>query len=159
MPAELSSREAFENLIATLSEKGLAWVVNQVRHQIELGKPITRRAKELYYPRRSGEEDSRFASDPALRPGREVQFRATVEYTDDERLQLLLSAIQQAVLNTAAIEEVVTRQFPGLTFVSEEADVRIVVGEGETDNRAAALLRLQTAIDELNAAIGESHGR
>src|SRR5882762_6585727 len=142
MPTDLSPQQAFDKLIIILNNKDLIWVTNQVQEQIRLGKPMMRRVKELKPARQVKLRDSRLFDDEALRPGREVQFRATEAYTASEQLQLLLSAIQQAVIHTAAIEKAVSEKFPGLTFVSEQEDVRIAITQHDLESRSEGLERL-----------------
>ena|SRR5260370_221210 len=157
MPTELSPRQAFDKLITILNERKLTWVTDQVQEQIRVGKPMMRRVKELKPTRQVSLRDSRLFDDEALRPGREVQFRATEAYTTSEQLLLLLSAIQQAVIHTAAIEKAVSDKFPELTFVSEQEDVRIAITQHDLESRSEGLERLQKSLNELSAVL-ESHG-
>jgi hypothetical protein len=156
MPTELSLERAFDKLITILDERKLTWVTEQVQEQIRVGKPLMRRVKELKPTRQVSPRDTRLFDDEALRPGREVQFRATEAYTASEQLQLLLSAIEQAVVQTAAIEKAVSDQFPGLTFLSEEEDVRIAITQHDLESRSEALQRLQKSLNELSAVL-DSH--
>lgn len=158
MPTELSPRQAFDKLITILNEKKLTWVTDQVQEQIRVGKPMVRRVKELKPTRQVSLRDSRLFDDEALRPGREVQFRATEAYTASEQLQLLLSAIQQAVIYTAAIEKAVSERLPGLTFVSEQEDVRIAITQHHLESRSEGLERLQKSLNELSAVLESDAG-
>jgi len=153
MPTELSPRQAFDKLISILNERKLTWVVDQVQEQIRVGKPMMRRVKELKPTRQASFRNTRLFDDEPLRPGRKVEFRATEAYTATEQLQLLLSAIQQAVVNTAAIEKAVSDKFPGVTFVSEQADVRITLTQDEFESRSKALARLQKSLNDLGAVL------
>jgi hypothetical protein len=154
MAAELSLRQAFDRLVTILDEKNLSWIVTQIEDQIRQGKPATRRVKELRLSSYRTDLSPRFPSDEVLRPGREVQFRATEEYTDTERLELMLSAIRQAIVSTAAVAKVVTQHFSGLIFVSEQDEHEFAVSELESRERLTAVDRLQHALDELKTQLG-----
>jgi hypothetical protein len=154
MATELSFSQAFDRLVTILNGSRLGWVVAQVEDEIRLGKPVTRRVKELKLAQYPVDPTTRFRRYDALEPGREVQFRATVAYTDAERLKLLLSAIHQIIIGTATIAKVTTQHFPGLVFVSEEDDHVFVVKDLEQEDRMRAVIRLQQAIDQLNSQLG-----
>jgi hypothetical protein len=47
MATELSLSQAFDRLVTILNGNRLGWVVAQVEDEIRLGKPVTRRVKEL----------------------------------------------------------------------------------------------------------------
>jgi hypothetical protein len=153
MATELSFKEAFERLVTILNEKNLGWIVAQVEEQIRVGIPVPRRVKELRLTRRSAELQVLFRRDDEMEPGRAVEFRTTIDYTDAEQLRLLLSAIHYAIVSTASMGRVVTRRFPGLVFLSEQDDHRFAVSELEQEERLRAVDQLQHAIVELIAEL------
>jgi hypothetical protein len=153
MAAEISARHAFERLADTLRERRLSWLVEQVQDRIREGKPVVRSIKELHAERQNWETVGEAVRGEKLKPGRRVEFRTTEEFTEEEQLDLLLSAIRQAVLNAAAIEETVGVTFPGLSFVSEQGDGRFSAPTAERDRRSSSLKQLRSAIDELSAQL------
>lgn len=146
--AELSSRQIYDRLVLILTEKRLAWIVSQVEEQIRLGKPVTRRVKELKIAEPSRFRPA-FGRADALKPGREVEFRATEAYTDNERVILMLSAIYQAMVSTTSIARIVTQHFPAASFVSEQDNETFTASELELSQRLSAVDRLQHALNEL----------
>ena len=154
MATNLSFSEAFARLVSMLNEKELNWIVSQVEEQIRLGKPSTRRVKEL----KVNHSDFTFLVQPRtsknLQPGREVQYPATEEYTDSERLELLLSAIHQALVSTASVGKVVAEHFPGLVFASEQGERQFAVEEIIGEGRLRAVDRLQHALKQVRIGIG-----
>ena len=86
-----------------LNENGLEWVTAQVTEQIRIGKTIHREIETLKEVRDTG--FFTFDDYPSrLKKGPKATFTVTVDYESSERLELLIDAIKQAVVNTAEME-------------------------------------------------------
>jgi hypothetical protein len=122
-------RAVFDTLMTSLQAKGLAWVESQVRDQIRLGKTIEREREapdEWSFQQKSIFEADNDREQPKAHSP--ATFPITVEYSAQERLQLLIDAIEHAVVNTAAMEESFTSyfetespHFANVQFYSEDA--------------------------------------
>jgi hypothetical protein len=122
-------RDVFDTLIISLQASGLAWVESQVRDQIRLGKTIER---EREVPNELRFQRSIFEADREQTNRRSpTTFPITIEYSAQERLRLLIDAIEHAVVNTAAMEESFTSYFEAesphlesIQFYSEDASLQ-----------------------------------
>lgn len=153
MAVEISFSEAFKKVVEILNDKSLGWIVEQVEEQIRLGKPVSRHVKELKAKRRSVETAELFRID-ALAPGRAVEFRATVDFTDAEKLELLLSAIHQAIVSTSQMEKVVTKHFPGFVFTPENNGHKFSINQLDRKKWLRTAAQLQHAIENLKSHLG-----
>jgi hypothetical protein len=144
MPIENEdATRVFGKLASALRENKLEWVLEQVNETIAAGKPAVKRVKAL--------ESGGDWRGVALRPGREAEFRTTLEYSPQEQLEIVLRAIRQAVLVTAEMERVVGHQFPGTRFVSERGELELQISE--STGREKPLHVLSDAIDRLTREI------
>lgn len=119
-------RQAFAFIEQMLNESGLRWLTSQVAEEIRFGKMTTRRVTAtLDVP-----ED---VAIPGLSDAhrRRVQIPATREYTPRERLGILCTAMEQAVIAPAdmqtAIRARLSRALPewdGLRLVRTDAGER-----------------------------------
>ena len=121
-----SASQAYELLLRSLQENRLGWVAAQVQEQVRSGKPATKYVAPYH------EEDSRdFVSEDfipsAPKKGRRQRLAATDDFSPEERLELVLSAIESAVIHTADIETELIGFFPSQN--EAPADVRFEPGE------------------------------
>lgn len=104
MMNEQESIHAFERLTKILNDNGLGWVTEQVNEQIRIGKTIQREIETL----KEGKEMPLFATfgdySSKLTKGPKVTFPVTVEYQPSERLELLINATRQSIVDTADME-------------------------------------------------------
>jgi hypothetical protein len=124
-------RAVFDTLIISLQDSGLAWVESQVRDQIRLGKTIER---EREVPNELSFQQSIFGADNDREQTKRHSpntFPITIEYSAQERLRLLIDAIEHAVVNTAAMEDSFTSyfeaespHFESIQFYSEDAGLQ-----------------------------------
>ncbi|MDR3749028.1 MAG: hypothetical protein P4M04_12885 [Acidobacteriota bacterium] len=149
--------QAFAFIEQLLNDSGLRWVTSQVAEEIRFGKMTTRRVNApLDVP-----EDIAI---PALSDShrRRVQIPATREHTPRERLEILCTAMEQAVIAPSemqmAIRSRLDRVLPewdGLRLVRTDAgerpDVEITrtLDEQNQDNVA----RLRELLNTLRGAI------
>jgi hypothetical protein len=115
MMNEQESIHAFDRLTKILNENGLGWVTEQVNEQIRNGKTIQREIETL----KEGKEMPLFATfddyPRKLTRGPKATFPVTVEYQPSERLELLIDAIRQSIVDTADMEH-------NLVSFTEKAD-------------------------------------
>lgn len=92
-------RQAFAFLESALNESGLSWVTNQVAEQIRFGKTTTRSVRS-----RPDVPEDLAIFELSDKRRRQVQIPATQEYSDRERLEILCSAIEQALIAPIEME-------------------------------------------------------
>jgi hypothetical protein len=155
---EAEARTAFEQISGVLREFGLGWVVTQVEEKIALGKVQTRKlpAREpvelfdgFWEVREAQEVRGAAAKNSAL-------FAVAQQYTDQERLDILLDSI---ILAIPTIQEVAEQTFANLAefgpqerlVFEPEAQVResFELERGELRSRREAAGMLLRLIDEL----------
>jgi hypothetical protein len=115
----------FQRLRDFLMERKLAWVFEQVSEEIRSGKlaskPVKLTHTEPLWTQQAVHVDER------RRRSSTAMFPTTLEYSKKEELNLLINAIDEAVLKLADIEVKVSQTFPGLSFVSEEGEERLTL--------------------------------
>ena len=83
--------DIYQEMVNLLQETQLGWVVDQLEEQFRLGKPQIIEVKTS--------KESRHSKQPNLFDGEQIQngpparYVTTIEYTIEERLQLLIEAI------------------------------------------------------------------
>jgi hypothetical protein len=96
-----------------LRRHGFAWVAEQAEAQIAEGKPSSKQVSEREVPRA--------AADPMFRVGLPKRRRASLitsePYSESERLDILLQAIESAVIQRADIEAAVLNQLSEITSI------------------------------------------
>jgi hypothetical protein len=98
--------EAYDILANLLRRSNLAWVMDQVDADVRVGKLIEKPIREISDRHTAGSIAFELVEAPELqRRGRSGSIRQRVEYSNRERLQLLVEAIEYAVLHTADLEE------------------------------------------------------
>lgn len=102
---EEESIHAFQRLTKILNESHMEWVSQQVSEQIQIGRTIQREIETF----KEGKEMPLFSTiddySSKLMKGPRVTFPVTVEYESNERLELLIDAIKQAIVDTAEMEQ------------------------------------------------------
>jgi hypothetical protein len=98
----------YQELAEALASLELGWVVAQVDEQVRLGKAVSKRVRTL--------EPVRYQEVlPGLPPAHEreyeVDFATLVEYTNQERLLLLVEALKHALVNVMYMAYEFTRFF------------------------------------------------
>ena len=97
-----NSRDYFEQLAALLEEHGFGWALSQVRAQIAEGIIVDKDVREFEAPRIA---EATFQV--GRRSRRSARLIARVPYDDDQRLAILLKAIEAAIVQRAELEEAV----------------------------------------------------
>ena len=94
------ANEAYEDLMATLQEHKLDWVVDQVRAHVRAGKLVD--VKNIDESRRRPEE---YVLSTSSQESRQPKKGFTTEpYTADERLGIVLNAIEVIAVQTTDIQ-------------------------------------------------------
>jgi hypothetical protein len=92
----------YETLAASLKNAGLGWLVDEVAAEIRHGKPEQRKLKV----RPSDEnEPVLLALEEEGQKRTTARFVGSAEYTANERLNLLLTAIERATVHVVAMEQ------------------------------------------------------
>jgi hypothetical protein len=133
----------YDTLVSTLDISGLQWIVSQVEEQLRLGKTVEKEIRTLTEGRSrdtlQGFEEYR----EHLRSGPKATFPITIEYEPKEKLSLLIEAIEQAVIDTAEMENHII-EFFGKDLLSLES-VAFYPDEGDKEtvsiNRQSAASR------------------
>lgn len=108
MIKEQECTEIFEQLSKVLSESRLDWITSQVSEEIRIGKTIQRQIETLKDVQESG--FATFGDNVGnFKKGPKATYAVTVEYTSEERLELLIDSVRRAVVNTADMEDYLVR--------------------------------------------------
>lgn len=170
-PEECS--QVYDQLVAMMRESGMAWVTEQVIETILLGKSQPKKVRTFREPSPNERLPLLYSIDDSNHltvseskrrlTGPEVDLTATREYTPQERLMLLISAIEQAVIETAAMEQITVRSLEataqnqrvsGVVFVSEQNDqFQLSLSMEEATRRSNASRELRHLLQELKDTI------
>jgi len=170
--------QAFISLERILRIEGLNWVCDQVQEEIRLGK-LQEKQVETYKELRASDADVNQFVSPHKRMGKgpKAKLMTVGDFSPQERLRMLIDAMQRAVVDTGDLEEQIGRFFssPPRSAQSETSDergdaemgaaqeVRFVRPEQESSNtvttlrrpaeRENAIRRLRGLIEALRAEI------
>ena len=147
--------EAYNELVGTLRDKGLNWVVAEVEEKIALGNIQTKRIKARR--KRSVEDEREGLSLPKQKSSGKTEVYAVSEaYTGVQRLEILLDAIVLAVPVANAVSESTLTNLHSFKlgetlWFEPEADVReaFSLSQGEVEGRKEASDKLRRLIKEL----------
>lgn len=114
-------RELYERLIKLLLRLGLEWVVDLSEQEVNSGKLITQQEEYRPIPDRSSRENQgklRLDFQETIRRNtesvserRRPKTLMAVDYSNIEKLKILLSFIKQSVVDTVLLESEVVRYF------------------------------------------------
>jgi len=152
------AKEVYSSLSQIVSGEGLEWLLHDVRRQIELGKQST---KEIQVKSTVQGYDADYHADyPPKRKGRPAKFVITQPYSEQEKLHLLIEAIEatsvglsQGLLNAYEIIGGHLKNLDALGFApdTEESEVKYV--KRDLLEKKAAVFRLSELLLELKEAI------
>ena len=91
--------DAFGFLDSTVRETGLRWIAEQVAADIQLGRIAPKRVRVRE------REDGEFLFDVDIRKATNAVFVESVEYTNKERLELMLTALTRAISDVADLHQ------------------------------------------------------
>jgi len=152
--------QIFNELAAMLRDHGLSWVCSQVDEYIQIGKTqekIVSKAEILAIKRNGGIPKLPLKS----RRGANTTFTSTSEYNSQEKLLILIDAIQQAVINTCNMEYEVAKSLGGqagqIIFLHrdlpEGKTITSKITLTEAESRQVHAERLQLLLSELRKEI------
>lgn len=117
MPAtQPEINDAFSRIANSLREANLVWLLDEVLDQINQGKSEITRVKELREDRHTG--DRALLTEELFKVGQLREYRRTVEYTAEERIGLLLTAIEELFVTIPEMQDSVSKHFPEARFVA-----------------------------------------
>ena len=102
----MKASETFQQLEAYLREKGYEWVITQVGEEISAGKIVEEHISTLAESR-----SANLGSQTDYRKGAVAEFVRRAEYTEADKLVLLLEASRRAVLDANAMAVEIERSF------------------------------------------------
>jgi hypothetical protein len=153
-------REYLERLTAVLRENGFDWVVMQAQTTIAEGKSVTKEVRAPDFP--PAYDDNTLVRQTPRR--RRAELIATEPFTPAEQLEILLHAVEAAIVDRVALEEAVLQSVGeniNIEFLPDEGDVapraapgshrldrgRLSEAQGVRDNLSKALKRLRDLTD------------
>lgn len=148
------AKEVYRSLSQIVSGEGLEWLLHDVRRQIALGKQST---KEIQVKSTVQGYDADYAP---KRKGRPAKFVITQPYSEQEKLHLLIEAIEatsvglsRGLLNAYEIIGGHLKNLDALGFApdTEESEVKYV--KRDLLEKRAAVFRLSELLRELKEAI------
>ncbi len=151
---ELTS--AFERLETVMKSVGLEWTLAQVQEEIRFGRRATKRVKAT-----TDTPSAMIAFQNEGRARRKtVSFAATRPLGPGERLEVLIGAIEQVVVATYEMEQVVRDRVRRITdrsatihLVHEEEDGEGITVAEPTPERQQHIARLKQLLAELRSLI------
>lgn len=155
---EKESVETFEVLSKILEEQGLRWLVEAVSREIQEGLIETASEKDLMA---KGIETPDLRLTPEYRKSiRREEFLARREFSQTDRLRLLVNAIEEVVTQANGIELEIAHFFGesgGPTkaqFADNESLIpALEMSSNESGRRAAAVRQLRELLQELRQEI------
>lgn len=97
---------AYGRITAAMRTQKLEWLVAQVEEKIRFGRPLTKKVRMV--PEEI-EDLAVYPSEGPARRARQVLVTATRPYTNEERLRILIEALQHAIVERHDMEDVVRR--------------------------------------------------
>ncbi len=158
---EQESQALFDELIHILQTLEMSWVVDQVNETVRFGKTETKEVKTYTETLEPGQQVRIFDQlRPTLKESSKANLPATIEYTPQEKLKLLIDAIEQVTINLNsmkdhlilfAIEETGGRGAVAFYPDDVNAPPRFALTIG--DRQGLDLQKLKQLLDELRSEI------
>jgi hypothetical protein len=131
---EENARESYSQIVAIIKDTQIKWILGEVEEEIRRGKPQQRKVKV-----EKSENDLWAAEMDAQQEKRSVaKFTASIEYTQEERLELLIHALEQTTLEAANME-ITTALALNAICKESNPDLPLITlefrGEGESPSR------------------------
>jgi|SRR5689334_20278114 len=115
-----------------LRSAGFGWLLDEVQAEIAAGKPVEKTILEDPLPRMDIEDLD--LTLPRSRRKRRQRRTSTVPFTDQEQLEILLTAIERAVPNRSLTEDATLHtlaQIDTITFQPESIDIDVAIASRE----------------------------
>jgi hypothetical protein len=134
---------AFEKLEHAMNEAGLAWVTNQVAEDVRFGK--TRTKKLSVQQERADIWAAELVSEEPRRS--RVTVSATEPYSSEEKLRMLVRALQQTTVGIDRMENVVRACIARMPETKNWRSVRLV--RSDEPDRAAVVIDAKPQAERL----------
>ena len=116
--SEVETRRLFERLATQLREAGASTLVDQVIDEIAQGKQVVYKTVAR---RRAARQLQRAEADEIyVERGKGREYAETLDYSAHERLDLLLEALERAILDAQQIESDLLKRYSKVRFVPEQ---------------------------------------
>jgi len=116
--SEVEARRLFEKLATQLREAGASTLVDQVIDEIAQGKQVVYKTVAR---RRAARQLQRAEADEIyVERGKGREYAETLDYSAHERLDLLLEALERAILDAQQIESDLLKRYSKVRFVPEQ---------------------------------------
>jgi hypothetical protein len=147
-------QQAYEFLLAALRKNGLDWVVLQVQEEVRSGRTVTKEVAPLEESPTPDFLDGKPRGNRG-RKGKRQRLEATEDYSSRERVQLALSALEAAVVQTSELEEYLLSH---LGNQSEQITIRFEpdeLDEAHAFSLASRSPQRTAAINDLRALVAK----
>lgn len=151
--------QLYEVFAAALAQQGLQWVVDQVAEQIRYGKLEEAEVEERSFLLLE-EQDLVETGQRRRRRGSKIKLMKTLPYSPQERLRLMVDAVERITSHVLKLEETLTQFFENdnaapkqIVFVPEEQDgtKEFIVDIHEVRRRADGVRRLMQLLTEVRS--------
>jgi hypothetical protein len=139
---DIECEYAFSELERVMNQEGLAWVTTQVAEEVRFGKTVVKKVTAFADTR----EDVVVAGSQETRRKSKVEVSATRLYTAREKLDLLLTALEQATVATSVMENQVrkrltktVKEWTALYLVRSDDSTRLPIVIGPVAEEAQSL--------------------
>lgn len=153
---------AFEQLENAMTKVGLQWVTNQVSEEIRFGRTVTKQVSS----RPDTPEDVVNEGLADVRRTSKVTIAATRPYTAQEKLSTLLESLEDAIIETEAMQATVreymtshTQNWQELRLVRTDEGERepVIIAPTTDEDRAHAVAHLRKVVVELKGMVSNGN--
>jgi hypothetical protein len=148
------AEKVYNQLSDIISKAGLDWLIADVRHQISMGKQVT---KDIQV---ESTLDSLLGNYHPKRKGRKAAFIVTQPLTENERLLLLIEALEAATvglsLGIVSCYEIIGKdnnKIKSLGFAPDTEVNELIHIDSEVLKRKKAVLQLKGLLKELKETV------
>jgi hypothetical protein len=151
--AEQEIRRLFDKLATQLRERGAGTLVDQVIDEITQGKQII--YKTLPRKRETAQLFRPETDEVTTERGGRREYAETLQYSAAERLDLLLQALERAIIDVGTIDSELAKNYRSLRFVPEQEEENVrTFRVGALGDRVAESEALKVHIAELRKLVG-----
>jgi len=118
--SEAEARRLFDKLATQLREVGASTLVDQVIDEIAQGRQIVYKTLSRRSAARQVQRPE--ADETYVERGRGREYAETLDYSAHERFDLLLEALERAILDAQQIEGELLKHYPKVRFVPEQQE-------------------------------------
>jgi hypothetical protein len=141
----------FQAVSERMRTLGLAWAVDQVLDDIGRGKEQFVRFKKAAKKTKNSLPAKPVTEDPRETSGPRGELAArTVDYSPQERLEILLAALQRALVDTSEMQQELVKHYGTIRFIPEQDQAnRAFEFLQQSDSEAEAMRKLKGLITDL----------